>query len=260
MNHQVTIDKINRAAYASEAVVAWYDNLDFILKPEKVILKKITPFIKNKKLLDIGIGGGRTTKFLREVSSDYTGIDYTPRCAEIARNKYPGTTILCCDARDLRVFDDETFDFVLLSFNAIDYMVHEDRIKTLREIHRVLKPMGLFMFSTHNRDYRSFNRLPWQQRVHFDLKHLKSCLYTFFHLPKHFEMKKYEIHTDEYAIINDTAHGFSLLAYYIGASEQIRQLERTGFSDIEAYDMDGKPTRQDTSFPWTHFLARRATM
>jgi ubiquinone/menaquinone biosynthesis C-methylase UbiE len=256
MNHKEIVDDINKAVYATEEVVDWYDDLDFILKPEAVILEKISPVIRDKRLLDIGIGAGRTTRFLLEISRDYTGIDYTPSFAELAQKKYPAAKILCCDARDLSVFADQTFDFVLFSFNAIDYMVHEDRMKALADIYRVLKPTGLFMFSTHNRDYKYFDKFPWQEG-RFDLNHLKSCLYTFFHLPKHYRMKKHEVRTDQYAIINDNGHGFSLLAYYISLAEQEKQLKEIGFVDIEAYDMEGNPTAGDTNFPWTYYLAPR---
>jgi hypothetical protein len=66
MDYNGIVDKINKSAYARAEVVDWYDNLEFILAPEKVILEKVTPVIKDKKLLDIGIGGGRTTGFLLE--------------------------------------------------------------------------------------------------------------------------------------------------------------------------------------------------
>ena len=256
-SYKQVVDTTNQAAYARTETVVWYKDFEFILKPEAVILEAIAPVIKGKKLLDIGIGGGRTTKFLLEISSDYTGIDYTPDFIEAARQRFPNANLLCCDARDLRGFADATFDFVLFSFNAIDYMIHEDRLSCLAEINRVLKPGGFFMFSTHNRDYRHFDKFPWQER-RFDLNHLKSCLYTLVHLPKHQRMKKYEVRTDEYAIINDNAHGFSLLAYYIGFAEQVRQLHEVGFVSVEAYDMEGNPTQGDVNFPWIYYLARRA--
>lgn len=258
MEHRDILDSINKRTYAATKVVSWYERLDFILKPEQVILELITPLIRDKKLLDIGIGGGRTTKYLLEISKDYTGIDYTPRCVEIAANRYPGANIQCCDARDLRVFDDESFDFVLFAFNGIDYIGHEDRLKALNEIRRVLKANGLFMFATHNRDYKHFRKLPWQEGIQYTSGYVKSCLYTLAHLPKHFMMKKHERYTDEYAIVNDVAHGFSLLAYYIGVKEQIRQLKQIGFGDIEVYDMNGVKVEGNTEFPWTHFLARKA--
>jgi hypothetical protein len=55
MNRQTSVNQINEAAFVSPEVVAWYENLDFILKPEEVILGKIGSTIKDKKLLDIGL-------------------------------------------------------------------------------------------------------------------------------------------------------------------------------------------------------------
>src|SRR5882672_4034395 len=102
MNHKRDIvDDINKSAYAADDVVDWYEDFDFILKPEAAILKKIEPVIRDQQLLDIGIGAGRTTKFLLEISSHYTGIDYTARSAELAQEKFPSAKVLCCDARDL---------------------------------------------------------------------------------------------------------------------------------------------------------------
>jgi SAM-dependent methyltransferase len=146
---------------------------------------------------------------------------------------------------------------VLFAFNGIDYVVHEDRLKALHEIRRVLKPGSTFMFSTHNRDYKHFGKLPWQEGIQYNSGYLKSCLYTLAHLPRHFMMKKHERYTDEYAIVNDVAHGFSLLAYYIGVKEQIDQLKQIGFNGIEAYDMNGVRVESNAEFPWTYFLARK---
>jgi ubiquinone/menaquinone biosynthesis C-methylase UbiE len=256
-NYKEVVDATNAAGYARTGTVDWYRDFDFILKPEAVILEQIAEAIKGKKLLDIGIGAGRTTKFLLEISSDYTGIDYTAECVSAARKKFPNVNLLCCDARNLEGFADSTFDFVLFSFNAIDYMIHEDRLSCLTEINRVLKPGGWFMFSTHNRDHRYFDKFPWQERK-FDLNHIKSCLYTFAHLPRHQRMKRYEVRTEQYAIINDNAHGFSLLAYYISFAEQVKQLHEAQFVSVEAYDMEGNPTQGDVNFPWIYYLARRA--
>ena len=251
------LDAVNRRTYASAEVVDWYDHLDFIHKPESVILQKLTPLIKDRKILDLGIGGGRTTRFLLEISKDYTGIDYTPACVGVVRRKYPEANALCGDARDLSAFEEADFEFVLFSFNGIDYVDHQDRLKVFREIRRVLKPGGFFVFSTHNRDYRQFNKLPWQGDVHFNLNVLKNSLYTLAYLPKHLRLKKHETHTDEYAIINDNAHGFSLFTYYIGLQQQKAQLQRAGFLNVEAYDMDGEMVEREQDFPWTYYLTQK---
>lgn len=252
-----TLDALNRRSYANAKVVDWYGELDFIHQAEAVILKRLLPVIKDKKLLDIGIGGGRTTKFLLEISRDYTGIDYTPASIEVSRRKHPDADLRCCDARDLSIFPDRSFAFVLFSLNGIDYVAHEDRLKVLRETLRVLHPGGFFMFSTHNRDHLHFNKLPWQEGIQFNLNFLKNCAYTLAFLPKHYRMQKHEVHTDEYAIINDNAHGFSLLSYYIGFDQQKAQLDAAGFVNVEAYDMDGRRVESDRNSPWTYYLTQK---
>jgi SAM-dependent methyltransferase len=256
MTRENITDSLNRRAYATESVVRWYRNLDVTYRVEEVILQRLHPFIKDKKLLDIGIGGGRTTRYLLDVSKDYTGVDYTPQLVQVAQAKYPQASIVCADARDLHLFD-EDFDFVLFSLNGLDYIDHHDRLKAIREIYRVLKPGGFYMFSTHNRDYQWFKKLPWQEKASFTLGHLKSCLYTLAHWPRHLLMRKHEVSSTDYEIVNDSAHGFSLLTYYIRIDDQIKQLQAEGFEQIEAYDMDGARVQSDTVFPWIYYLARK---
>ncbi len=70
-------------------------------------------------------------------------------------------------------------------------------------------------------------------------------------------MKKHEISGDEYAIVNDSDHRFSLLHYYIGINRQIEQLEKIGFSDIEAYDAEGERVITDTESHWIYYLANK---
>lgn len=259
MDYKSIVDEVNRKAYTSKPVLSWYQELDVIQEPERAILEKISPLIKDKRLLDISIGGGRTTKFLLPISRDYVGIDYAPDLVETAKSRYPEAIILCRDARDLTNFDDATFDFALSSNNGLDYMVHEDRIRVMKEICRVLRAGGLFMFSTHNRDYQHFDRLPWQQGLSFELNHLKNCVHALYYFPKHLSMKRHAVHSDEYAVINDNAHGYSLLTYYISINKQIEQLKQVGFVDTEAYDFEGKVQESDTTSPWIYYLARKSS-
>ena len=258
MENQVDIlDSINKRTYSNARVVNSYDGLDFIHKPEAVIFERLRASIEHKRLLDIGIGGGRTTRYLLELSDDYTGIDYTQACVAAAKTRFPAAKIQWGDARDLSSFDKETFDFALFSFNGIDYVSHADRLKAMSEIWRVLRAGGHFAFSTHNRAWVHFNKFPWQGPERLDLNLVKSCLYSLAFLPRHARMRKHEIETNEYAIINDNAHEFSLLTYYITIEEQKKQLLDAGFEAIEAFDMDGKVVDEDVKFPWTYYLARK---
>ena len=222
------------------------------------MFEKLSPTIKDSKILDIGVGGGRTTKYLLPISRDYTGIDYVAQYAEETGEKYPDAKILCGDARDLKDFKDETFDFVLFSFNGLDCISGEDRLTALKEIYRVLKTGGVFMFSSHNRNYRYFNKFPWQQKIHFSRSYLMFNLYCLYHLPNHFKLKKHEIHTEDYAVINDGDHRYSLLIYYIGIDKQIEQLTDIGFSGSEAYNMAGETVTSDVSSHWIYYLAKKS--
>jgi SAM-dependent methyltransferase len=257
MDYKSIVDEVNRRAYASNAVRSWYQELAFLQDAELAILEKITPQIKDRPLLDIGIGGGRTTGILLSISRDYVGIDYAPDLVRAAKGKYPEANISCRDARDLTCFDDATFDFVLVSNNGLDYMVHEDRISVLKEIFRVLGKNGLFMFSTHNRDYKDFDRLPWQQGLSLDPNFLKNCAHALFYLPKHLKLKQYARQTETHAVINDNAHGYSLLTYYISINRQTEQLAQLGFVATEAYELAGNVRQSDRTSPWIYYLTRK---
>src|ERR1019366_8247253 len=64
------------------------------------------------------------------------------------------------DARDLSRFGDGEFDVVLFSFNGMDYISHEDRLRVLAPVRRVLRPGGTFFFSAHSLNVFPF-RLIW---------------------------------------------------------------------------------------------------
>ncbi|HRK51998.1 MAG TPA: hypothetical protein PLN05_16380 [Pyrinomonadaceae bacterium] len=70
-------------------------------------------------------------------------------------------------------------------------------------------------------------------------------------------MRKHEVFNDEYAIVNDQDHRFSLLVYYIGIGRQIKQLEDIGLSDVKAYNMRGDRVTADKDSFWIYYLATK---
>jgi SAM-dependent methyltransferase len=102
-------------------------------------------------ILDLGMGGGRTTPYLLAKASRYVGADYSQPMVEACRKKFPALEIYCEDASDLKRFDDASFDVVVFSFNGIDNIrTAEARGRCMREVNRVLRPGGRFIFSSHN--------------------------------------------------------------------------------------------------------------
>jgi ubiquinone/menaquinone biosynthesis C-methylase UbiE len=257
MNEQSRIAAINRKTYANAKVLDYYDGLSELFPAEKVLFEKLSSKIENARILDIGVGGGRTTQYLVPLAADYTGLDYVPEFIERVKKKYQTGNFIAGDARNLKEFQDEAFDFVLFSFNGIDVVLHEDRLKILNEIHRVLKKGGMIMFSSHNRDYRHFRKPYWLMEPKFSLSFVKNLLSYVFFLPRHLQMRKHEVFNDEYAIVNDQDHRFSLLVYYIGIGRQIKQLEDIGMSGIKAYNANGNQVNADKDSFWIYYLATK---
>jgi ubiquinone/menaquinone biosynthesis C-methylase UbiE len=258
MSKQSVLDTTNRKTYAKAKVLDYYDELDELFPAERVLFEKLSSKIKTGKILDIGVGGGRTTKYLLPNNSDYTGVDYVPEFVERVKSKYPQGKFLVGDARNLSEFGDESFDFVLFSYNGIDAVSHDDRLKAQKEIFRVLKKDGVFMFSSHNRNYEHFNKPYWLIDFRVNMSFAKHLISYVFFLPRHLRMKSNEIFTEEYAIVNDCDHRYSLLIYYITIAAQIKQLEESGFFNIEAYTTKGESVKSDTESFWIYYLAHKS--
>jgi len=140
--------KLNQDYYDTPESVKHFDNLNSrgLFEVEKNIAEK---YFKGK-ILDLGCGCGRTTIELFNKKFDVIGLDISKNMINFAKNKYPAISFEVGDACDLK-FPDESFDIVFFSYNGIDYIFPESkRIVALKEINRVLKNGGYFVFSSHN--------------------------------------------------------------------------------------------------------------
>lgn len=102
-----------------------------------------------RTILDMGCGTGRTTTHLKTIGHTLIGVDVAPNMICAARDKHPDIDFMVGDASDIR-FRDGYFDAVLFSFNGLDCLYpYKNRVKAMNEINRVLKPDGLFIYSSH---------------------------------------------------------------------------------------------------------------
>lgn len=139
----------NRRIYRAPEVAAHYAALEYLTPCERFLFDcYITP---QMAILDVGVGGGRTTPYLSQMASHYVGVDYSEEMVRVCRKKFPRLEFRVADASDLPEFQDASFDVIVMSFNTIDYLLpNEKRQQCLKECRRVLRNGGIFIFSSHN--------------------------------------------------------------------------------------------------------------
>jgi SAM-dependent methyltransferase len=148
------LDENNRKTYRSPSIIRYYTALSALQPAEETIFALLGDRLSEMNTLDLGVGGGRTTPYLAPRVAAYTGLDYSAEMIDACRQRFAGDgralAWVVGDARNLSRFADNSFDFVLFSFNGIDYMPPIDRDKVFREIARVGISGGYFCFSSHN--------------------------------------------------------------------------------------------------------------
>jgi SAM-dependent methyltransferase len=250
---------VNARLYHQRGVVRQYRK-DTLARADAVALLKYRHAFAGKDVLDIGVGTGRTAIYLAPLARRYQAIDYSPAMVRQFEHDLPGVPIELADMRDLSRFPGAGFDFVLASNNVIDAVGHEDRLRTLREMRRVLRPGGILMFSSHNRGVCNLMHGP---RLHFSRNPVKQLVLVARWgraLFNHARLRRLQTFATDYAILNDEAHDCALLQYYIGLDAQRRQLQEQGFELVEGFDNRGIPlpfgSRAEHS-RWLLYVARR---
>jgi len=102
--------------------------------------------IKGKKILDLGCGTGIYTKILKKRGADIQGIDISPKMIELAKQNVKNVNFRVGSVYRLP-YKSGIFDIVVASL-VVHYFSDLDR--AFREIRRVLKKNGVFIFSTDN--------------------------------------------------------------------------------------------------------------
>jgi SAM-dependent methyltransferase len=211
-------------------------------------------------VLELGCGGGRLTGHLSKLSSQVHGIDLSPAMIAYCRDTYPDVRFSEADMRNLQGFAESSSDAVFGPFNVLDVLNDAERRQALEEVRRLLTHGGLLIFSSHNRAYAPLIRKPLQLRTNSLRGLAGSVLYLPRRLRNRRRLLPLQREEADYAILNDTAHDYSMLHYYISRSAQERQLADHGFALLECLDLDGQPVLDDesvSSHPELHYVARR---
>lgn len=166
-------------------------------------------------ILDLGVGNGRTSVPLKRLGYDVVAIEYCGKLVELANRSQREVTVIQGDARSLHLAD-SSIDAAFFSWNGIDYMCPlDERLQVLREIHRVLRPGGIFLMSSRNA-FGCIGRL------------LKPPLLTKRALVFWWDQVRFRRLNSWYCIWRDQSLGNPLF-YSAPPCVQRRQLERQGF-------------------------------
>lgn len=249
-----------------------YSNWQHLLKPEEVILENMRARLPCMRMLDIGIGGGRTTCHFAELAKEYIGIDFDDHMIQSCKKRFSDApkkvSFVTCDVRAMSIFEDGYFDFILFSFNGLDYLGHDDRGKALREIRRVGKKGEYFFFSAHN--LNCIDDDPFRLAISRNPIKLSKSLWKYFLVRIRNDNPK-KLKSQEYAVINDGMYHKRLkwvilsfwkrlgYFYYIKPEAQIKQLENSGFKNIKVYSLQGgeitdMPELRTTADLWLYYL------
>ena len=107
----------------------------------------------SKKILDIGAGTGAYSVYLSNEGYDVTAIELVEHNIKIFKSKNSNAVVHQGNALDLSIFDDDSFDVVLLFGPMYHLLKKEEKIKALSEAKRVCKKDGVILTSYYMNDY-----------------------------------------------------------------------------------------------------------
>lgn len=141
-----------------------FHNTGYLDAGERAALLRVADEVRGRRVLDLGVGAGRTTTLLRLLTDRYDAADYAPRMVAEFRRNFPDLPVRVADARDLSGYDDNRYALTLFSNNAIDAIGRRERTTVVRELARVTRPRGYVVFSTLHRGGPSYRERPVQLR------------------------------------------------------------------------------------------------
>ena len=231
---------LNLKTYSSPKIVSEYARDKNLQKPEETIFKIISKDLPGMRMLDIGVGAGRTTLHFAGKVKEYIGVDYSEGMIKACREQFSDMKNASFEVMDMskgfKRFNDGSFDFILISFNSIDHVNFEERGMVLQEMKRLLVKGGIFCFSTHN---INSIKTPPEFRVK-DIFSPYNLVKTIYLNALVLKTKRKLQKESKYVVVNDGAHFFGLNLMYVDLINQIKELEKVDFKNIRLFSESGK--------------------
>ena len=262
-------EDVNRSTWQGSTTLRWFAEYEgWSDDGERAATEHLRRGVHGQPILDIGVGAGRTTPLLRALSTDYRAIDFAPAMVDLCHTKYPDVDVRHGDARDLSQFSNNSMGLVTFSWNGIDAVGDTDRAVIFGEVLRVLRPGGVFFFSTHNKLGPGHRETPWHFGLR-DLKHPKSTARRLASLPldvrNRRRLRPLNHDAGEWSMMNAGAHHFGIVIHYTTLAHAVAEVEAAGFQpEPEEYaSSNGRRLAVDDETSdvwWFHLLAVKAAL
>lgn len=200
-----------------------------------------------KKLLDLGCGPGIYTEQFNEMGFEVTGIDFSKRSIEYARNSadFKQKKIEYLYQNYLNIDYENQFDIITLIYCDFGVLKPLDRNHLLLKIKKALKPGGkLILDGFTKNNYSGFTE---NQKVSFEESgYWSASPYTC--IERTFRYDEGSLFLEQYIIINETAcKCYNNWNYAFDADTLQNQLEKAGFTHFQFYsDVTGKGFSEDS--------------
>jgi len=228
--------------HLNESVDLSSRNTDFIARSVKWIMSHFG-VDGNTAIADFGCGPGLYTTLFAENDADVTGIDFSQRSIEYARNMagQKGLDITYYQQNYLAFETEKRFDLITLIFCDFCALSPLQRKTLLTKFYTFLKPGGFLLVDVHS--LNMFNRraeAATYEHNQFDRFWSPDDYYGFLNT---FKYDKEKITLDKYTIIDKTGPRviYNWLQYFSPDSLK-KELEQSGFK-VEAFfsDVAGAP-------------------
>lgn len=261
--------------WEDESVVERYGRLEKLFAEETALLDRVRSDLGEMRMLDIGVGAGRTTAHFAPLAGEYVGVDLSQSMISACRERFaasgPRVRFEVADVRAMPQLPSDSVDFALFSYNGLDYLLGgpAERRGALEEIRRVCAPGALFALSTHNLGAGlaeiSFSAKLRRARANVrgmrDLPRRLAVALGRTSVLRLLNASPRRLAGLEHAALYDYRHGLRpMRTVYVRPAAQLRELSLAGFADPCALTAGGDELRDPQTVDalpdeWVHYLA-----